>query len=70
MGLTPNRAAILGANLLMLAHLLMVAVRLFGALTGRNDLAPVGKSMALFLPVYSVWSAVVTFLFPLLFGFK
>lgn len=70
MGLTPNRAAVLGANLLMLTHLLIVAVRLFGALTSENNLAPVSKSMALFLPIYGLWSAVVTFLLPLLFGFK
>ena len=68
--MTPNRAAVLGANLLMLTHLLIVGARLFGALTRPNDLSLVSKSMALFLPIYSLWSAVVTFLFPLLFGFK
>ncbi|GAB3329025.1 DUF4153 domain-containing protein [Larkinella ripae] len=69
-GLTPNRAAVLGANVLMLSHLLYVSVKLMGALTRKTDLALVGKSVALFLPVYSLWSAVVTFLFPLFFGFK
>lgn len=69
-GITPNRAAVLGANILMLIHLLLMGVRLFGTLTRKNDLALVGKSMAVFLPIYSMWSAVVTFLFPLLFGFK
>lgn len=69
-GITPNRAAVLGANVLMLIHLLIVGVRLFGVLTRRADLSLVGKSMTLFLPIYSAWSAVVTFLFPLIFGFK
>ncbi|QRR01145.1 hypothetical protein [Dyadobacter sandarakinus] len=69
-GITPNRLAVLGANLLMLAHLVYVAVRLFGALTRRSDVSLVGASMALFLPVYSIWSAVVVFLFPLIFAFK
>lgn len=69
-GLTPNRAAVLGANILMLAHLLYVGIRLFGAITRKTDIALVGKSMAFFLPVYSTWSAVVAFTFPLLFGFK
>ncbi|AUD05829.1 hypothetical protein [Spirosoma pollinicola] len=69
-GFTPNRAAVLGANVLMLAHLLYVGVRLLGALTRKTDLVLVGQSMAVFLPIYSVWSAVVTFLFPFLFGFK
>ena len=69
-GLTPNRAAVLGANVLMLAHLLYMGVRLFGAMTRKTDLSLVGKSMAVFLPIYSAWSALVAFLFPLLFGFK
>lgn len=69
-GITPNRAAVLGANVLMLIHLLYVGVRLLGALTRKTDLSLVGKSMTVFLPVYSLWSAIVTFLFPLLFGFK
>lgn len=69
-GITPNRAAVLGANVLMLCHLLYVGVRLLGALTRKTDLALVGQSMAFFLPIYSLWSGVVTFLFPLFFGFK
>ncbi|WP_420150567.1 hypothetical protein [Spirosoma sp.] len=69
-GITPNRAAVLGANLLMLSHLLYMSVRLLGALTRKTDLSLVGKSMTLYLPIYSVWSGVVVFLFPLLFGFK
>lgn len=69
-GVTPNRAAVLGGNVLMLSHLVLVGIRLLGALTRKSDLALVGRTMALFLPIYSVWSAIVTFLFPLLFGFK
>lgn len=69
-GITPNRAAVLGANVLMLIHLLYMAIRLFGTVTRKTDLALVGKSMAIFIPVYSLWSAVVTFLFPLIFGFE
>lgn len=69
-GMTPNRAAVLGANVLMLTHLLYVGIRLLGVVTRKNDLSLVGRSVALFLPIYSLWSAVVTFLFPLLFGFK
>ncbi len=68
-GITPNRAAILGANLLMLVHLVYVATRLWGVLTRRTDIALVGKSMAIFLPIYGLWSAIVTFLFPLIFKF-
>jgi hypothetical protein len=69
-GLTPNRLAVLGGNVLMLVHLCYVAVRLWGVLTRKNDLSLVSRSMALFLPIYSLWSAVVTFLFPFLFWFR
>ncbi|WP_353719116.1 hypothetical protein [Dyadobacter sp. 676] len=69
-GLTPNRAAVLGANILMLIHLFYVATKLFGTLRGKNELTAVGSSLAVFLPLYSVWSAIVTFAFPLLFGFR
>jgi hypothetical protein len=69
-GLTPNRLAVLGGNVLMLVHLCYVAVRLWGVLTRKNDLSLVSQSMALFLPIYSLWSAVVTFLFPFLFWFR
>ncbi|WP_128545739.1 hypothetical protein [Larkinella soli] len=69
-GLTPNRAAVLGANVLMLSHLIYMSMRLLSALTRKSDLALVGRSMAFFLPVYSLWSGVVAFLFPLFFGFR
>ncbi|MGN7884679.1 hypothetical protein [Dyadobacter sp. 22481] len=69
-GLTPNRAAVLGANVLMLAHLFYVGLKLFSVLSKRTSLSAVGASLAVFLPLYSIWSATVIFLFPLIFGFK
>jgi hypothetical protein len=69
-GLTPNRAAVLGSNLLVLINLLLVTVRLFRVVTRRADLTGVGQSITRFLPVYSLWTMGVVFLFPLLFGFK
>ncbi len=69
-GITPNRLAVLGANLLMLIHLLFVAANLWNAWRRETGLSPVGKIMVAFLPVYALWAAVVTFLFPFIFGFK
>jgi hypothetical protein len=69
-GITPNRLAVLGGNMLMLVHLFYVAIRLWGAMTRKNNLSLVGQSMTLFLPIYSIWSALVTFLFPFLFWFR
>ncbi len=69
-GLTPNRAAVLGANVLMLAHLFYVGLKLFAVLSKKAGLSAVGTSLAIFLPLYSIWSAVVIFVFPFIFGFK
>ncbi|KQS28312.1 hypothetical protein [Dyadobacter sp. Leaf189] len=69
-GITPNRLAVLGANLLMLIHLFFVAANLWNAWRKETGLSPVGKIMVTFLPVYALWAAVVTFLFPFIFGFK
>lgn len=69
-GITPNRAAVLGGNILILINLLVVTVRLFGTVTRKADNAEVGKLIAAFLPIYCLWTILVVFLFPLLFGFK
>lgn len=69
-GFTPNRTAVLGANILILTNLLLVTGKLVKVLTRDADLTEVGKSISSFLPVYWGWTAVVTFLFPWVFGFK
>lgn len=69
-GFTPNRLAVLGSNLLMLLNLLWVSQQLLKSLTKKTDIAGVGRTIALFLPLYSLWALVVIFLFPLIFGFK
>lgn len=69
-GLTPNRAAVLGSNILILANLLLVTVQLFRVLFKRSEVSGVGKVIAFFLPFYFVWAAIVTFLFPFIFGFN
>lgn len=70
MGFTPNRSAVLGANFLILINLLLVSAQLFGVIAKKSDINGVGKVMARYLPVYLVWTIIVTFLFPLIFGFK
>jgi hypothetical protein len=69
-GITPNRAAVLGGNVLILIHLLLVTTQLFRVLSKKADITGVGKAISLYLPVYCVWTIIVTFLFPFLFGFK
>jgi hypothetical protein len=69
-GFTPNRAAVLGSNVLILINLLLVTAQLFKVLRGKVGATGVGKAISLFLPIYCLWAAIVTFLFPFLFGFK
>lgn len=69
-GFTPNRLAVLGANILMLANLLIVSFKLFKHVSKKAAIDEVGNAIAMFLPVYIVWTVVVTFIFPWLFHFK
>jgi hypothetical protein len=69
-GITPNRLAVLGGNILILIHLLIVTTQLFKVLSKKATATAVGKTISIYLPVYVVWTIVVTFLFPLIFGFK
>ncbi|HEY9341631.1 MAG TPA: hypothetical protein VIQ23_08630 [Hanamia sp.] len=69
-GITPNRAAVLGGNVLILINLLLVTAQLFRVLSKKANINGVGKVISFYLPIYVVWTIVVTFIFPLLFGFK
>ena len=69
-GITPNRIAILGVNILMLINLFMVAFQLFKTVSRKSDIRAVENSIAIFIPIYILWTIIVTFIFPLLFSFK
>jgi hypothetical protein len=69
-GITPNRLAVLGGNVLILTNLLIVAYRLFKAMKDTNEIEKVENSIASFLPIYILWAGFVTFIFPVLFNFK
>jgi len=69
-GITPNRLAVLGGNILILTNLLIVTYRLFRTLKHSNEIDKVENSIASFLPVYIFWTVLVTFVFPIAFNFK
>jgi hypothetical protein len=69
-GITPNRLAVSAGNILILANLLIVTYRIFRTLKDRNEMAGVESSITSFLPLYALWALLVTFFFPLLFGFR
>lgn len=68
-GITPNRTAVLGANLLILINLLLVLLQLFRVLSGKVAIAVVRNAVVRYLPIYCLWALIVTFLFPFIFGF-
>ncbi|KAA0990880.1 hypothetical protein [Dyadobacter aurulentus] len=69
-GITPNRLAVLGGNVLILANLILVTYRLFQTIRNDDSIEKVEDSIALFLPIYGFWTILVTFGFPLIFSFK
>jgi len=69
-GVTPNRAAVLGGNVLILINLLLVTAQLLKAFSKKADITGVGKVISSYLPIYFLWTIIVTFIFPLLFGFR
>lgn len=69
-GITPNRAAVAGGNLLILINLVNVNLQLTKVLLKKSGIHAVGNTITAYLPVYFLWTIIVTFLFPLLFGFK
>ncbi|WP_247232166.1 hypothetical protein [Telluribacter sp. SYSU D00476] len=69
-GFTPNRTVVLGSNILILVNLVLVTGKLYGVVASKKDISEVGRTIAAYLPLYFLWAAIVTFLFPFLFGFK
>jgi hypothetical protein len=69
-GITPNRIAVLGGNILIFVNLFMVAIQLLKAIKNNTTLTSVQNSIAKYLPIYAIWTGVITFLIPLIFDFK
>lgn len=69
-GFTPNRIAVLGANLLIFVNLILVAYKLSLVAKGKTEIQKVGEVIALFIPIYAIWTAIVVFVLPLIFNFK
>lgn len=68
-GLTPNRIAVLGSNVFIFINLLLVGYKLFQVIGKKAEINDVEHVIAVYLPVYGFWAALVTFLLPLIFHF-
>lgn len=68
-GFTPNRVAVLGANLVIIVHLGMICGAYIGFLRQRTGFAAMRQAVGSYLPVYAAWAAAVAFLLPVIFRF-
>ncbi len=69
-GFTPNRVAALGENLILLVNLAWSAWLYARFLRHRGSFAALERWQVAYLPVYSVWAALVVVVFPPLFGYR
>ena len=68
-GITPNRIVVLGSNALIMVHLMLATKNVGFFLRGRTSIEEFEKGITSYLPIYAIWAAIVSFLFPLLFQF-
>ncbi|MBN2840341.1 MAG: hypothetical protein JXP37_05220 [Coriobacteriia bacterium] len=68
-GLTPNRVAALGMNVILLANLVWSAVLYLRFLGTRGTFAAIERWQTGYMPVYVVWATFVVIAFPPLFGY-
>jgi hypothetical protein len=69
-GFTPNRVAALGENLILLVNLAWTAWLYARFLGRRGSFAALERWQMAYLPVYSVWAALVVVMFPPVFGYR
>jgi hypothetical protein len=68
-GVSPNRVAALGVNVILLVNLAWSAALYISFLRGRGSLTGLEKWQTDYLPVYAAWAAIVVIVFPPVFGY-
>ena len=68
-GFSPNKAAALGENLILLINLVL-SIWLYGRFfLGKEKFSSLERSQTVYLLVYPVWALIVVTIFPLVFGY-
>jgi hypothetical protein len=67
-GITPNRLAVLGVNILIWANLIWIMVSYMRFLQNKTGPSTIQDAVTKYLPVYGLWAAFVTFTFPFIFN--
>lgn len=68
-GLTPNKLAVLGENIILLLNLILLAIGYLKYVLRKSTFQKIVTMQMRFLPIYPLWAAVVVVIFPLLFVF-
>ena len=68
-GLTPNRVAALGMNVILLVNLAWSAVLYIRFLRRRGSFTALERWQTGYMPVYAAWAAFVVIVFPPVFGY-
>lgn len=69
-GFSANRIAVVGADIIIFIHLVLVARKLFQLYKCTVSITDVEETAGKFMPVYFIWTALITFVLPMIFGFK
>jgi hypothetical protein len=69
-GITPNRLAVLGSNILILANLAWLIFELYKVNFKKALIREVELTIAKYIPVYLIWILLVIFGFPLIFSMR
>ena len=69
-GFTPNRLVVLGENVLILTHLILIMVGLVNLIRKKVTIQSLDSTVVGYFPIYGVWTAFVVFIFPVVHGFN
>jgi hypothetical protein len=69
-GITPNRLAVLGSNILILGNLVLLIIDLYKVNFKKTLIKEVELTISKYLPVYLIWILFVVFGFPLIFRMR
>ncbi|MFT7562337.1 MAG: hypothetical protein ACI93R_004272 [Flavobacteriales bacterium] len=69
-GVTVNRVVVTGANILIFVHLILLFRQYVGHIKHGESLASLEITITKYLPIYTLWSLMVSFILPLFFWFK
>jgi len=70
LGITPNRLVVLISNLLIFVNLIMIMTDLYKINFRKAEIGKVELTIAKYLPLYLIYTFIIVFSFPLIFGMK